>query len=272
MDIPLGKYTSYPDYYDPGVLFPVSRLVNRQTLGVSGSLPFFGYDHWRAYELSWLNSDGVPQVAMADIMVPCTSANLVESKSMKLYFNSLNQHRFASADDFCACVCRDLSAVAGADIEVQVRNLDECAGGLIAQPEHVELLDTIPVKDPRFERDASVLRIAAAHPVSTTYVSHLFRSNCPVTSQPDWGSIVINYTGSEPDKEALLRYILSYRMHEGFHESCVEQIFVDLIAALRPTSLTVSINFTRRGGLEINPVRSTHPFEEIKALPRFVRQ
>lgn len=272
MDIPLGKHTSYPDRYDPGVLFPVSRLANRQAMGVSGALPFFGYDHWRAYELSWLNSSGLPQVAMADILVPCTSANLVESKSMKLYFNSLNQHRFASREDFCACVRRDLSAVAGADVEVRVYDLDSCAGELVAQPDQVELLDTIPLEDPVFELDAGLLRLAGDNEVSATYVSHLFRSNCPVTSQPDWGSIVVSYTGSEPDRASLLSYILSYRSHEGFHESCVEQIFVDLLAALQPSRLTVSINFTRRGGLEINPIRSTHAFAQVTPLPRFVRQ
>ena len=272
MDIPLGKHTTYPEHYDPGVLFPVSRQASREALGISGSLPFFGYDHWRAYELSWLNSHGVPQVAMADIIVPCSSANLVESKSMKLYFNSLNQHRFESLDDFCTCVRGDLSAVAGADVAVQVYNLGDCPDKLVAQPEQVQLLDAVAIEDPGFELDASVLRVVAEHQINTTYVSHLFRSNCPVTSQPDWGSIVINYTGPEPDQAALLRYILSYRMHEGFHESCVEQIFVDLVAALKPSNLTVSINFTRRGGLEINPVRSTQPFAGLKPLPRFVRQ
>jgi len=272
VDIPLGKQTTYPDHYDSGLLFPVPRSANREPIGITASLPFYGYDHWRAYELSWLDSHGMPQAAMADILVPCTSANLVESKSMKLYFNSLNQHRFESREALCDCIRRDLSAVAGADVEIRLLDLRDPQHVLTLATEGAVLLDKIQVTDPVFEIDAGLLSIASNTVVNKVYVSDLFRSNCPVTSQPDWGTVVIHYQGCEPDPASLLRYILSYRKHEGFHEHCVEHIFVDLMAALKPVALKVNINFTRRGGLEINPVRSSSPLGEMQALARFVRQ
>lgn len=272
MDIPLGKQTGYPSHYDAALLFPVSRAENRGVIGVAVPVPFEGYDHWRAYELSWLDSVGMPQVGMADILVPCSSPNLIESKSMKLYFNSLNQHRFPSRAHLSDCIRRDLSAVAGMDVGVDVFDLDSHRASLALQPVNAQLLDRIQVTEPVFEPSAGMLRRAGSAAIDTTYVSHLFRSNCPVTSQPDWGTIVIEYRGPEPDKAALLRYILSYRLHEGFHEHCVERIFVELLAAFSPEHLVVSINFTRRGGLEINPIRSLHAMAEMRPLARFVRQ
>lgn len=274
MEIPLGKQTSYPDRYDPALLFPVSREINRSQIGVAANPPFFGYDHWRAYEVSWLDWQGMPKVAMANILVPYSSPNLIESKSMKLYFNSLNQHRFRTQNELSDCVQRDLSKVAGSEVIFQLMGLEESQTheGFLVPAAHIELLDNIPLTDPSFEINDDILRIQSSDIVDTIYISHLFRSNCPVTSQPDWGTVVIDYHGREPDRAALLAYILSYRMHEGFHEHCVERIFVDLLAKLAPSDLTVSINFTRRGGLEINPIRSMRPLADISPLGRFARQ
>lgn len=272
MDILLGKEVSYPDQYDAGLLFPVSRRLNRATIGLNAELPFFGYDHWRGYEISWLNSHGMPQVAMADILVPCSSPNLIESKSMKLYLNSLNQHRFQSREQLSDCIQRDLGLVAGSEVVVRINDLENCRQALVLEPAQSELLDHIQLTEPVFQVDSSLLSSASSTNVDVMYVSHLFRSNCPVTSQPDWGSILIDYSGPEPDKSGLLKYILSYRLHEGFHEHCVERIFMDIMSTLKPLRLIVSINFTRRGGLEINPVRSTCPQSALAPLARFVRQ
>lgn len=271
-EIPLGKPVEYPEHYDPGLLFPVSRSVNRSTIGVSDSLPFGGFDHWRAYEMSWLNSAGVPVVAIADILVPCDSPFLIESKSMKLYFNSLNQHRFASDHDVENLIAIDLSVAAGAPVKVELHQLNELIALQPVDPVSAELLDDIAITDPVFIPDASVLICDQTIKSSAILVSHLFRSNCPITAQPDWGSIFIDYEGMEINRQSLLRYILSYRQHEGFHEHCVEQIFLDLLKSCAPTRLTVSINFLRRGGLEINPLRSLNKTTEMTALPRLLRQ
>lgn len=276
-EIPLGKHTSYPQHYDAGLLFPVSRALNRSALGlVEAALPFAGFDHWRAYELSWLDRYGMPRVALADILVPCESACLIESKSMKLYFNSLNQHRFDNDEQLVACISRDLSATAGAQVQVHLHAGHSATGTSGAVPtadiEDAELLDGIAITEPVFTPDAGLLKCNKAVRVSASLLSHLFRSNCPITAQPDWGSILVRYQGPEIDRESLLRYIISYRQHEGFHENCVEQIFQDLLRCCEPESLTVSINFLRRGGLEINPLRSLDRGLELTALPRLLRQ
>ncbi|MDO9519763.1 MAG: NADPH-dependent 7-cyano-7-deazaguanine reductase QueF [Pseudohongiella sp.] len=271
-EIPLGKQIEYPEHYDPGLLFPVSRSVNRIKIGISDELPFGGFDHWRAYELSWLTLSGTPVVAVADILVPCDSPFLIESKSMKLYFNSLNQHRFESEADALACITRDLSVSAGTAIHVELHTLGRAVSMHTADTVAAELLDTIVITDPVFIPDASLLKCSNSAIVRKTLVSHLFRSNCPITAQPDWGSIVVSYEGPEIDRESLLRYIISFRQHEGFHEHCVEQIFQDLISQCAPERLTVSINFLRRGGLEINPLRSLDRTVPMTVLPRLLRQ
>lgn len=269
-EIPLGKQTDYPEYYNPQLLFAVSRSSNRSTIGISEQLPFSGFDHWRAYELSWLTAGGMPVVAMADILVPCDSPFLVESKSMKLYFNSLNQHRFNSDDEARLCIANDLSVVTGATVNVILSRLGSASH--TESFSNVEILDDIPVNEPAFSPDASILLCNNTKIVCASVGSHLFRSNCPITAQPDWGSILISYDGPEIDRESLLRYIISYRQHEGFHEHCVEQIFQDLISHCKPRQLTVSINFLRRGGLEINPLRSTDKARAMTILPRLLRQ
>lgn len=271
-DIPLGKATVYPTAYDPGLLFPVPRSDNRRELGITAdNLPFAGFDHWRAYELSWLMPSGQPVVALADILVPCDSPNLVESKSMKLYFNSLNQHVFADTESAGRQMQQDLSAAAGAPVRVIVH-------GSAASAVHTRdiagavVLDDLRVTTAVYQPEPQLLRCVSGTDVEETLCSHLFRSNCPITAQPDWGSVVIRYHGEQIDHESLLSYLISYRLHEGFHEHCVEQIFKDLSVACQPRTLQVSINFLRRGGLEINPLRSSDREVEAYPLGRLVRQ
>lgn len=269
-DNPLGKHTVYPQAYDASLLYPVSRENNRKQLKISGEqLPFSGFDHWRAYELSWLHAGGKPTVAMADILVPCDSPFLIESKSMKLYFNSLNQHVFDNTGEAAACLTSDLSKAAGATVQVILH--DHQSPALHTEDvSAVVFLDELGIQADVYQPDAGLLK-TEDEVVDETLGSHLFRSNCPITSQPDWGSIVIRYRGRRINHRSLLAYIVSYRQHEGFHEHCVEQIFQDVMQVCTPDQLTVSINFLRRGGLEINPLRSSMPVT-AKPLPRLLRQ
>jgi len=285
---PLGKQVDYPQQYDPSQLFPVARAANRAAIGVNESdLPFKGYDHWRAYELSWLSESGLPQVATANIYVPCQSPNIVESKSMKLYFNSLNQSTFASSEQVQQCIATDLSKAAGADVKVTLHGPDTQVLESGLMPDSAVLLDTFgldtlnldtsTVEATNWQPDVALLKSAESVGEEGTGLvheqlySHLFRSNCPITRQPDWGSILIDYCGQAISHPDLLRYIVSYRQHEGFHEHCVEMIFNDLLNTFNLDRLTVSINYLRRGGIEINPVRSTESTDFIK-LPRLIRQ
>jgi len=278
---PLGIQTQYPQQYDAALLYPVSRRLNREQLGLdTDDLPFSGYDHWRAYELSWLLAGGKPVVAMADIFVPCNSPFLIESKSMKLYFNSLNQHEFVDHESVQNCIVDDLSRAAGKPVLVR---LYELSAGLpralhTGEPSHTVIsLDNLQLEVNAYQPDASLLTLEAAGAdaqcnISETLVSDLFRSNCPITAQPDWGTISISYSGAAISHASLLSYIISFRQHEGFHEHCVEKIYCDIQRMCAPQSLTVSINFLRRGGLEINPIRSSDAGTQAKALPRLLRQ
>ena len=278
---PLGKQTQYPQQYDAAVLYPVPRLLNRKQLGLGGeALPFYGYDHWRAYELSWLLKGGKPVVAMADVFVPCDSPFLIESKSMKLYFNSLNQHEFTDHESVQNCIVEDLSRAAGKPVQVRLYELSAGLPGTLhtAQPSHTVIsLDNQQLEVSVYQPDASLLKLAktgsdARGSISETVVSDLFRSNCPITAQPDWGTISVSYSGAAISHASLLSYIISFRQHEGFHEHCVEKIYCDIQRVCAPTSLTVSINFLRRGGLEINPIRSSDADTQVKALARLLRQ
>jgi len=269
-DNPLGKQTVYPGVYDASLLFSVAREDNRRGLGIKPSpLPFYGFDHWRAYELSWLSPDGKPVAAIADILVPCDSPCLIESKSMKLYFNSLNQHTFSNIDDAGNCIKTDLSRAAGAAVELALHSASSAAVHTAVWKD-VQLLDDLEVITSGYYPDPTLLQTEPQQ-VSESVASHLFRSNCPITAQPDWGSILIQYQGRRINHQCLLAYIISYRQHEGFHEHCVEQIFQDIVRICAPQALTVSINFLRRGGLEINPLRSTAPVSAAP-LPRLNRQ
>lgn len=271
-EIPLGKQTAYPTAYDPTLLFPVPRAANRSKLGIiEDALPFGGFDHWRAYELSWLSPTGQPVAALADILVPCDSPCLIESKSMKLYFNSLNQHVFADAESARLKIEQDLAGAAGAQVQVVLHASEASVVHTVAMSDAV-LLDELTVTASVYQPAPQLLSCQPGTDVSETLCSHLFRSNCPITAQPDWGSVVIRYQGEQIDHQSLLLYLISYRLHEGFHEHCVEQIFQDLTSVCKPQELQVSINFLRRGGLEINPLRSSDRAIVAYPLARLLRQ
>jgi len=246
---PLGQATGYPDRYDPSLLFAVSRTPQRAGIGIGDPLPFTGADVWTAYEHTWLDGRGKPCIAMLSIVVPADSPFIVESKSVKLYLGSFAQTRFDDAAQVVATIERDLAVATGAGIAVTVLRdaRIEAIGG--------EAIDDADVSIDRYQVDPSLLR-AGGETVAETLRSDLFRSVCPVTGQPDYASVAIAYRGPRIDRAALLRYIVSYRLHAGFHEHCAERIFVDLAARCACEALTVQARFTRRGGLDINPFRT----------------
>ncbi len=268
---PLGSQTDYPTHYAPELLYPVARSLNRAELGITGDrLPFHGHDLWHAYEVSWLDPRGKPVAALAEVVVPCSSPRLVESKSFKLYLNSLNQVRLDSLDAARYMIAADLAAALGETPVVTLYPAAEAWEHLQVVKPMGESLDGLEIETSVFEPDASLLRNKDSCEVSEILYSDLFKSNCPVTGQPDWGTVVINYSGPCMDRPSLLRYIISYRNHQGFHEHCAEMMFQDIMAQCKPASLTLAIHFLRRGGLDINPVRSTGPVSP--RLGRFVRQ
>ena len=253
---PLGKPVDYAGHYDPSRLFPIPRAHNRAALDWDGSLPFFGWDVWNGYELSWLDARGKPRLALARIDVPAESANLIESKSLKLYLNGFMQTRIDSAEAVRARIAHDLSQAAGAAVQVRLDPLEAAVGqSLIALDG--ECIDDTPVDIAHYGPPAPQLLACDAAVVAETLVSHLFKSNCPVTGQPDWASVQIDYQGPRLDRAALLRYLVSFRDHAEFHEHCVERIFCDLWRRQRPQRLSVYARYTRRGGLDINPFRSS---------------
>lgn len=254
-EIPLGKPSAYPERYAPELLYPVPRAENRKRVGLDDGWPWFGEDRWQAFELSWLSPGGVPRVAMGEIRVPASSPNIIESKSLKLYCNSFNQAVFADFGAVRELMEEDLSRVVGAPIAVQLSSVDE-AMTLLGRPEGFVLLDDLDISISNAEKSPGLLK--ARGPLREQRLcSHLLKSNCPVTGQPDWGSLFITLTGAEIDQKGLLTYIVGYRNTQDFHEHCVESIFLDLMQALAPEQLTVSAQYTRRGGLDINPWRST---------------
>jgi 7-cyano-7-deazaguanine reductase len=262
---PLGKTASYVDHYDPALLFPLPRATKRHELGLGNQLPFFGADAWTAFELSWLNLRGKPQLALAHITVPCETPNIIESKSFKLYLNSFNNTRFADAADVLARLRADLSEAAwrgaASPATVGVRLLGP---ELFDQEPVCELdglsLDRLDIACDRYSPAPDLLRTTQGEPpVNETLVSNLLKSNCLVTGQPDWGSVQIRYNGDAIDQEGLLQYLVSFRNHNEFHEQCVERIFMDIWQRCKPSRLTVYARYTRRGGLDINPFRTSHP-------------
>jgi len=253
-DSSLGREVSYPSQYDPGLLFPIPRAAARAEIGLdAAALPFVGHDRWHAFELGWLDGRGKPCVAVATVQVPCTSPSLVESKSFKLYLNSLNSARFDTAEDLRACIATDLSACAGAPVEVRF--------GLPPLRE-VPLGDSIDGLDVEIDcygpPRADYLLADASQVVEETLVSALLKSNCPVTGQPDWATVSVRYHGPKIDRSGLLRYLVSYREHAEFHEQCVERIFSEVSHRCHPQWLEVEARYTRRGGLDINPWRASH--------------
>ena len=271
-EIPLGRVTQYPSSYDPALLFSIPRLGNREALGLNNSLlPFRGYDLWRAYEISWLDAHGKPIVATGEFIVPANSPNIIESKSFKLYLNSLNQTRIENREHAQALLSKDLSQAAGGAVLVQLAPVHQADGFCISRPPGI-CLDELNVKIDSYTPAPQLLQTYPEQVVEETLYTDLFRSNCPVTAQPDWGTAVIQYKGPAIAHESLLKYLVSFREHEGFHEDCTEQVFCDLHQRCKPESLSVMIHFLRRGGLEINPVRSMAPVQVDFPANRFVRQ
>jgi 7-cyano-7-deazaguanine reductase len=254
---PLGQSTVYADRYDPSLLFPIPRAGKRAEIGVGDTLPFHGVDIWNAYELSWLDARGKPVVAMAEFRVPATSPSIIESKSFKLYLNGFAQERISDVDALTATLKRDLSEAAGSGIEVRLSDVSTMAHTLADLDGH--LLDDQSIDIDHYgPPEAGFLQIdAGATTIEEAVVSHLLRSNCPVTGQPDWGSVQIAYRGAPIDHAGLLRYLVSFRNHNEFHEQCVERIYVDVMARCSPEQLSVYARYTRRGGLDINPFRSS---------------
>ncbi|MGB3724212.1 MAG: NADPH-dependent 7-cyano-7-deazaguanine reductase QueF [Glaciecola sp.] len=264
----LGKVTEYSQHYDPTLLQGVPRALSRDAIKLPTNLPFSGTDMWNAYEVSWLNNKGKPLVAILQCRVPITSPNLIESKSFKLYLNSLNQSTFVNEDAVVALLEKDLSACAGEAVNVNLilshqfaeLNIGDLPG---------KVLDNLDVEIDDYELCPSSL-ITTSDNTSECLVSHLLKSNCLITNQPDWGSVLIKYTGPKIDHQALLKYLISFRQHNEFHEQCVERIYYDILQYCKPTKLTVYARYTRRGGLDINPFRSN--FEAPYADTRLARQ
>lgn len=250
--LPLGRQVDYPRHYDASLLHPIPRALGRHDIGIAAdALPFVGFDRWYGYELGWLDARGKPVVSTLTLEVPATTPHLVESKSLKLYLNSLNATRFDDAEAVRARIADDLARAAGGDVAVR-----------FGVPSATAAQDAIPIDDLPVAIDdygppnASHLH-AGDDVVEETLGSQLLKSNCPVTGQPDWASVRIAYRGPRIDREGLLRYLVSFRDHCEFHEQCVERIFVDLMARCRPQALSVEARYTRRGGLDINPWRGT---------------
>jgi 7-cyano-7-deazaguanine reductase len=253
---PLGHATGYPDTYDPAQLFAVARAPQRELLGVTAALPFAGSDLWTAYELTWLDARGKPALAIATMDVPATSPAVVESKSMKLYLGSFAQSVFPSAADVARTIERDVSAAAGAPVRATLRSDATFAGERFAELDGASL-DGLDVDCAYDAVDPEMLSAGGASPIDEALTTNLFRSVCPVTGQPDIASVRIAYRGPQIDRAGLLRYLVSYRRHPGFHEHCVERIFVDVLRRCRCAQLTVYARFTRRGGIDINPYRTS---------------
>jgi len=256
-DAPLGKTSANPDKYSPELLYPIPRSTHRALLQCGNTLPFIGVDIWNAYELSWLGPRGKPEVAIAQIEIPFDSPFMIESKSLKLYLNSLNYERFSSAEEVKLRISKDLSAAAKSNVSISLFDPQSWSKLSFDNLEGTSL-DRLDVQiEPQDLPNPNWLSSDTnSAPVEEILFSHLLRSNCPVTGQPDWASIIISYTGPAINQENLLRYIISYRNHQEFHEHCVEKIFCDIKAKCKTAKLSVYARYTRRGGLDINPFRT----------------
>ena len=253
---PLGKTSAYQTQYAPDLLFPIPRQGKRDELQLTGTLPFFGVDIWNAYEISWLNMRGKPQVAIATITVPADSPNIVESKSFKLYLNSFNQTRLSSSDALLELLREDLAGGFGAPVHITLTEPHGFGSVKMGELDGM-LLDRLDVEIDNYSPSPALLRAARDEPpVEEKLLSHLLKSNCLVTGQPDWASVQIHYVGPQIEQEGLLKYLIGFREHNEFHEQCVERIFTDILRQCEPQKLAVYARYTRRGGLDINPWRS----------------
>ena len=269
----LGKSSAYVDQYDASLLFPIPRQAKRDEIGVPAQPPFFGADLWTAFELSWLNSRGKPQIALARITVPAESTHIIESKSFKLYLNSFNNTRIDDVAELQRRLRQDLSAaiwhgdVVKASVGVQLVLPDQFDREPIHELDGLSL-DRLDLDCDHYQPEPELLTANFNEaPTTETLTSNLLKSNCLVTGQPDWGSVRISYTGPQIDQAGLLRYLVSFRNHNEFHEQCVERIFMDITRRCQPLRLEVYARYTRRGGLDINPWRTSHP----QAMPSNVR-
>lgn len=270
-DSSLGKAVHYGGHYDASLLYPIPRAEKRAEIGIATPLPFSGVDIWNAYEFSWLDSRGKPKVALIEFRVPASSPNIIESKSFKLYLNSYMQTRFADTESMRQQIARDLSQAAGANVSVMLITINATACAELDVLDGT-IIDDLPLDIESYGPPQSAyLQADSGLVADETLVSHLLKSNCPVTGQPDWASVQIRYRGPRLDRAGLLRYLISYREHNEFHEQCVERIFIDILQKCSPQRLSVYARYTRRGGLDINPFRAT-PGVQNPGNPRIARQ
>lgn len=268
---PLGKKSAYINQYDSSLLFPIPRQIKREEIKVPATLPFKGFDLWNAYELSWLNLKGKPQVALASFVFCCESKNIIESKSFKLYLNSFNNTKLESIDVLQDLLLKDLRQAAQGELWVQIYSIENFQYRELNLPAG-SCLDNLDLTFENFRVSSDYLQSDQSLQVHEILYSNLLKSNCLVTGQPDWGTLEIEYRGPAINKEGLLRYIVSFRDHNEFHEQCVERIFMDLQEQCKPQMLTVKAYYTRRGGLDINPVRSTEIIDFYDFPKRMARQ
>jgi len=267
---PLGKKVSYIDQYDNTLLFPIDRKAKREEIGIHGDLPFYGFDTWNAFEISWLNMKGKPVVSLAKIDIPANSKNIIESKSFKLYLNSLNNSKFESADVVQKILKADIDKATESDAKVALIDVDQLPEISFSNFDAI-CIDDLDIEINEYSVNPNVLIADKNKIVSESLSSNLLKSNCLVTGQPDWGSVLISYTGSKLNRESLLKYLVSFRNHNEFHEQCVERIYVDLMRQCQLEKLTVHARYTRRGGLDINPIRSSEEIAPAENM-RNIRQ
>ncbi len=268
---PLGKATEYPTRYDPGLLYGIPRWASRSLLDIDKKVELHGFDIWRAYELSWLDENGKPEVAMGEIYFDARSESLVESKSLKLYLNSLNNEVFGSSAALADRVAGDLKQITQSEVQVLIRQLGESPLGHIRIPPG-KCIDNLAFKVTELQPDADLLATTGSTSEQCALYSNLFRSNCPITGQPDWATVLVQYSGPTIEEKGLLAYLCSFRQHAAYHEECAERIYRDLMLKCTPETLIVGMNFNRRGGLDINPFRSNRPISPDRRNYRFVRQ
>lgn len=268
---PLGEQIPHPTKYNPGILYPIPRWAARSLLDIDKKIPMFGIDHWHAYELSWLDNSGKPMIAIGEFYFDSDSENIVESKSLKLYLNSLNSEKFESVAALSEIISDDLSAVSKSKVEVLINDLG-CVTEKVSSMDSARSLDSHSVSVDETKTNSLLLKLEDDAVFDEELSSNLFRSNCPVTGQPDWASFRIQYTGSKINEAGLLSYICSFREHQGYHEECAERMFRDILEVCRPAELLIALNFLRRGGLDINVYRSTNPISSESVHPRLERQ
>ncbi len=267
MTNPLGKSVSYSDVFDPHLLYPIARSQSRMSLGIREPLPFEGTDRWTCYELSWLNRDGVPQVGILTLEYPARSPMIVESKSLKLFLGSMNFTRFDSVDSVIKALHESLSSVLQVDdVKITICSPENWSSLHV----HQSLGESVDNQKP--QREGSPRLKCGEGEVQEILTSNLLRSLCPVTSQPDWGTLIVSYTGRPLERASLLTYLIAHRSYQGFHEECCERIFTDLLASCTPSKLWVGCFYTRRGGIDINPERWLPGSERVNVKGRLARQ